>query len=65
MLVFDPEETSLLGFQIHKSVSQKKDKNMTFIFDRVFGEMATQVEVFENTTKRDPEWCAEWPQLLW
>ncbi|KAG8139859.1 hypothetical protein E2320_002602 [Naja naja] len=51
MLVFDPEESSLLGFQIHESVSQKKGKNMKFIFDRVFGEMATQAEVFENTTK--------------
>ncbi|XP_015670124.1 kinesin-like protein KIF18B [Protobothrops mucrosquamatus] len=51
MLVFDPEKSSLLGFQIHESVSQKKGKNMKFIFDRVFGEMATQAEVFENTTK--------------
>ncbi|XP_026574052.1 kinesin-like protein KIF18B [Pseudonaja textilis] len=51
MLVFDPEESNLLGFQIHESVSQKKGKNMKFIFDRVFGEMATQAEVFENTTK--------------
>ncbi|KAL7976940.1 hypothetical protein Chor_008889 [Crotalus horridus] len=51
MLVFDPEKSSLLGFQIHEAVSQKKGKNMKFIFDRVFGEMATQAEVFENTTK--------------
>ncbi|KAK9396809.1 kinesin-like KIF18B [Crotalus adamanteus] len=51
MLVFDPEKSSLLGFQIHESVSQKKGKNMKFIFDPVFGEMATQAEVFENTTK--------------
>lgn len=51
MLLFDPEQSSLLGFQIHESVPQKKGKNMKFIFDRVFGEMATQAEVFENTTK--------------
>ncbi|KAM6451607.1 kinesin-like protein KIF18B [Liasis olivaceus] len=51
MLVFDPEESNLLGFQLHESVSRKKGKNMMFVFDQVFGESATQAEVFEYTTK--------------
>ncbi|XP_054850651.1 kinesin-like protein KIF18B isoform X2 [Eublepharis macularius] len=55
LLVFDPEEPSLLGvlagFQGHDSAPRHKGKDLKFVFDRVFGESATQVEVFENTTK--------------
>ncbi|KAH0626949.1 hypothetical protein JD844_002267 [Phrynosoma platyrhinos] len=55
MLVFDPEDSNLPGipvsFQAHDPASRKKGKNLIFAFDRVFGETATQVEVFENTTK--------------
>ncbi|XP_060637179.2 kinesin-like protein KIF18B [Anolis sagrei] len=55
MLVFDPEESNLSGFpvsfQAQDSASKRKGKNLTFAFDRVFGESSTQAEVFENTTK--------------
>ncbi|XP_063156611.1 kinesin-like protein KIF18B [Candoia aspera] len=51
MLVFDPEESDLLGLQVHEPVYRKKGKNMVFVFDQVFGKRATQAEVFENTTK--------------
>ncbi|XP_060138321.1 kinesin-like protein KIF18B [Zootoca vivipara] len=53
MLVFDPEEPSPPGVfaQAQDPPSKRKGKNLTFAFDRVFGESATQAEVFENTTK--------------
>ncbi|XP_066484911.1 kinesin-like protein KIF18B [Tiliqua scincoides] len=55
MLVFDPEEPSLpgifAGFQAPDLAPKRKGKDLKFVFDRVFGESATQAEVFENTTK--------------
>lgn len=55
MLVFDPEESSLpgifAGFQAPDPAPKRKGKDLKFVFDRVFGESATQAEVFENTTK--------------
>lgn len=55
MLVFDPEEPSLpgifAGFQAPDTAPKRKGKDLKFVFDRVFGESATQAEVFENTTK--------------
>ncbi|XP_077169666.1 kinesin-like protein KIF18B isoform X2 [Paroedura picta] len=55
LLVFDPEETSppgiLAGFQGLDAAPRRKGKDLKFVFDRVFGEGATQAEVFENTTQ--------------
>ncbi|XP_058532268.1 kinesin-like protein KIF18B [Ochotona princeps] len=54
VLVFDPEEPDR-GFPGLKSGSthdglKKKSKDLTFVFDRVFGEGATQQDVFQHTT---------------
>uniref|UniRef100_A0A8C8S1A0 Kinesin-like protein n=1 Tax=Pelusios castaneus TaxID=367368 RepID=A0A8C8S1A0_9SAUR len=54
MLVFDPEEPCLsgafAGFRAHDA-PRRKGKDLKFVFDRVFGESATQEEVFQHTTK--------------
>ncbi|KAM7068831.1 kinesin-like protein KIF18B isoform 1-T2 [Molossus nigricans] len=54
VLVFDPEEPDggFLGLKwgsIHDG-PKKKGKDLTFVFDRVFGEAATQQDVFQHTT---------------
>lgn len=55
MLVFDPDDSSLpaisVGCQARDFASRRKGKNLVFAFDRVFGESATQAEVFDNTTQ--------------
>ncbi|KAI6049348.1 KIF18B [Marmota monax] len=53
VLVFDPEEPdgSLKWGGIHDG-PKKKGKGLTFVFDRVFGEKATQQDVFQHTTSR-------------
>ncbi|XP_016057558.1 PREDICTED: kinesin-like protein KIF18B [Miniopterus natalensis] len=56
VLVFDPEEPDggFLGLKwgnIHDG-PKKKGKDLTFVFDRVFGEAATQQDVFQHTTHR-------------
>ncbi|XP_053870431.1 kinesin-like protein KIF18B [Malaclemys terrapin pileata] len=54
MLVFDPEEPCLsgvfTGFRGHDA-PRRKGKDLKFVFDQVFGESATQEEVFQHTTK--------------
>ncbi|XP_036923246.1 kinesin-like protein KIF18B isoform X1 [Sturnira hondurensis] len=55
MLVFDPEgpEGAVLGLKwgsFHDG-PKKKGKDLTFVFDRVFGETATQQDVFQHTTR--------------
>uniref|UniRef100_A0A674JQV7 Kinesin-like protein n=1 Tax=Terrapene triunguis TaxID=2587831 RepID=A0A674JQV7_9SAUR len=54
MLVFDPEEPCLsgvfTGFRGHDA-PKRKGKDLKFVFDQVFGESATQEEVFQHTTK--------------
>ncbi|XP_038241456.1 kinesin-like protein KIF18B [Dermochelys coriacea] len=54
MLVFDPEEPRLsgvfTGFRGHDA-PKRKGKDLKFVFDQVFGESATQEEVFQPTTK--------------
>ncbi|KAG8505018.1 Kinesin-like protein KIF18B [Galemys pyrenaicus] len=54
VLVFDPEESDggFLGLKwgsTHEG-PKKKGKDLTFVFDRVFGEAATQQDVFQHTT---------------
>nr|XP_058904818.1 kinesin-like protein KIF18B [Kogia breviceps] len=54
VLVFDPEEPDggFLGLKwgsVHDG-PKKKGKDLTFAFDRVFGEAATQQDVFHHTT---------------
>ncbi|KAM5213087.1 kinesin-like protein KIF18B isoform 2-T2 [Hipposideros larvatus] len=54
VLVFDPEEPEggFLGLKWGSTHDgpKKKGKDMTFVFDRVFGEAATQQDVFQHTT---------------
>ena len=54
VLVFDPEEPDggFLGLKWGSAQDgpRKKGKDLTFVFDRVFGEMATQQDVFQHTT---------------
>ena len=58
VLVFDPTPDNIPTFQEpvtpnlrRRPVLSKKHKDLRFAFDRVFDETATQVELFENTTK--------------
>ncbi|KAJ3593444.1 hypothetical protein NHX12_005779 [Muraenolepis orangiensis] len=54
MLTFDPKENQELSFGAHKVQTRglrRANKDLKFVFDNVFGEDSTQVEVFENTTK--------------
>ncbi|XP_005394615.1 PREDICTED: kinesin-like protein KIF18B [Chinchilla lanigera] len=54
VLVFDPEEPTgglpALNWGSTHSGPKRKSKGLTFIFDRVFGEGATQQDVFRHTT---------------
>ncbi|XP_059937298.1 kinesin-like protein KIF18B isoform X2 [Mesoplodon densirostris] len=54
VLVFDPEEPDggFLGLKWGSVPDgpKKKGKDLTFVFDRVFGEAATQQDVFHHTT---------------
>lgn len=54
VLVFDPEEPDrgFLGLKWGSTHDgpKKKGKDLTFVFDRVFGEAATQQDVFQHTT---------------
>lgn len=54
VLVFNPEEPdgglpSLKWGGTHDG-PKKKGKDLTFVFDRIFGEAATQQDVFQHTT---------------
>ncbi|CAH2318866.1 kinesin KIF18B isoform X2, partial [Pelobates cultripes] len=54
ILIFDPDEPDTSGvFSSLKGYDgvKRKGKDLKFIFDRVFGENATQQDVFEHTTK--------------
>ncbi|XP_021584118.2 kinesin-like protein KIF18B [Ictidomys tridecemlineatus] len=53
VLVFDPEEPDgSLKWGVTHDGPKKKGKGLTFVFDRVFGEKATQQDVFQHTTSR-------------
>ncbi|XP_035203410.1 kinesin-like protein KIF18B [Oxyura jamaicensis] len=52
ILVFDPEEPSgLPGAVLPGRGAKQRGKDLKFVFDRVFGEEATQEEVFQHTTQ--------------
>ncbi|XP_053307932.1 kinesin-like protein KIF18B [Spea bombifrons] len=54
ILVFDPDEPDTSGvFSGLRGYdgTKRKGKDLKFIFDRVFGESATQQDVFQHTTK--------------
>ncbi|XP_022522868.2 kinesin-like protein KIF18A [Astyanax mexicanus] len=55
MLVFDPKVEEVTFFRGQKvgnrDVRKRANKDLKFVFDHVFGEDSSQVEVFENTTK--------------
>lgn len=55
MLIFDPKEQEVSFFSGQKAgnrdVRKRANKDLKFMFDHVFGEDSTQMEVFENTTK--------------
>jgi len=49
MIIFDPEEPAGSVLPARRPKQQGKDPK--FVFDRVFGEGATQEEVFQHTTR--------------
>lgn len=55
MLIFDPKEEDLSCFGSqrvrNRNINKKANKDLKFVFDLVFDENATQVDIFENTTK--------------
>ncbi|XP_007950142.1 kinesin-like protein KIF18A [Orycteropus afer afer] len=55
ILVFDPkqEEVSFLQGKktINRDITKRQNKDLKFVFDAVFDETSTQLEVFEHTTK--------------
>ncbi|XP_035538141.1 kinesin-like protein KIF18A isoform X2 [Morone saxatilis] len=55
MLIFDPKEESASCFGSqrvrNRNINKKANKDLKFVFDHVFGEDSTQVDIFENTTK--------------
>ncbi|KAM9366325.1 kinesin-like protein KIF18A [Symphorus nematophorus] len=55
MLIFDPKEEDLSCFGSqrvrNRNINKRANKDLNFVFDRVFSENSTQVDVFENTTK--------------
>ncbi|XP_023559998.1 kinesin-like protein KIF18A [Octodon degus] len=55
ILVFDPKQEEVGFFPKKKTsnfdISRRQNKDLKFVFDTVFGETSTQLEVFEHTTK--------------
>ncbi|NXP13896.1 KI18A protein, partial [Thinocorus orbignyianus] len=55
ILVFDPKEEEVSFFQgkrlTHRDITKRKNKDLKFVFDAVFAENSSQLEVFEHTTK--------------
>lgn len=55
MLIFDPKEEDMSCFASkrvrNRNINKKANKDLKFVFDNVFGENSTQVDIFENTTK--------------
>ncbi|MBZ3872195.1 Kinesin-like protein KIF18A [Sciurus carolinensis] len=55
ILVFDPKQEEVSFFHRKKTanfdVTKRQNKDLKFVFDAVFDETSTQLEVFEHTTK--------------
>ncbi|XP_054998885.1 kinesin-like protein KIF18A [Sorex araneus] len=55
ILVFDPKQEEISFFHgkkiINRDTTKRQNKDLKFVFDAVFDETSTQLEVFENTTK--------------
>ncbi|NXS58622.1 KI18A protein, partial [Brachypteracias leptosomus] len=55
ILVFDPKEEEVSFFHgkrlAHRDITKRKQKDLKFVFDAVFAESSSQLEVFEHTTK--------------
>ncbi|KFQ37507.1 Kinesin-like KIF18A, partial [Mesitornis unicolor] len=55
ILVFDPKEEEVSFFhqkrQTYRDITKRQNKDLKFVFDAVFSEKSSQLEVFENTTK--------------
>jgi kinesin family protein 18/19 len=55
ILVFDPKQEEVTFFRRKKvtnfDITKRQNKDLKFVFDAVFDETSTQMEVFEHTTK--------------
>ncbi|XP_022056767.2 kinesin-like protein KIF18A isoform X2 [Acanthochromis polyacanthus] len=55
MLIFDPKEQDMSCFGSqrvrNRNINKRANKDLKFVFDHVFDENSTQVDIFENTTK--------------
>ncbi|XP_010081859.1 PREDICTED: kinesin-like protein KIF18A, partial [Pterocles gutturalis] len=55
ILVFDPKEEEVTLFHgkrlTHRDITKRQQKDLKFVFDAVFSESSSQLEVFEHTTK--------------
>ncbi|NXF60936.1 KI18A protein, partial [Ciccaba nigrolineata] len=55
ILVFDPKDEEVSFFHgkrlTHRDINKRKKKDLKFVFDAVFAESSSQLEVFEHTTK--------------
>ncbi|NXC61535.1 KI18A protein, partial [Aleadryas rufinucha] len=55
VLVFDPKEEEVSFFNrkrlTHRDINKRQRKDLKFMFDAIFDESSSQLEVFEHTTK--------------
>ncbi|NWS68347.1 KI18A protein, partial [Crotophaga sulcirostris] len=55
ILVFDPKEEEVNFFHrkriVHRDINKRQKKDLKFVFDAIFDENSSQLEVFEHTTK--------------
>ncbi|XP_029770754.1 kinesin-like protein KIF18A [Suricata suricatta] len=55
ILVFDPKQEEISFFHgkktANRDITKRQNKDLKFVFDAVFDETSTQLEVFEHTTK--------------
>ena len=57
MLVFDPKEQGTPDYYHGKArrqrdINKRSARDISFVFDRVFGSSSTTMDLFENTTKK-------------